>query len=65
VYRDTICPHKTFEMHCSVFVNGEHGCAHTVEEQLAAIGESPVLPNPDCQMIELAAAFGEDRPVRL
>lgn len=47
VYRTTQCPHKSFQMHCSVFVEGKQGCAHTVEELNEAV-KSKVVPNPDC-----------------
>lgn len=46
-YHNTNCPHKSFEMHTGVFVNGQQGCAHTIEELTKATNEN-VLPNSDC-----------------
>lgn len=48
VYYSTQCPHDYFLMHCGVFVNGQQGCAHTVEELTKATNEN-ILPNPDCE----------------
>lgn len=47
-FRNTQCPHESFEMHCGVFVNGQQGCAHTIEELTKATKEN-ILPNPDCE----------------
>lgn len=60
-YRNTSCPHETFEMHCSVFVNGQQGCAHTVEElRDATESPNPTAPNPDCPLNKLRESFAED-----
>lgn len=47
-YHSTQCPHEYFQMHTGVFVNGQNGCAHTIEELNKATNEN-ILPNPDCE----------------
>lgn len=46
----THCPHDFFEMHVGVFVNGQNGCAHTIEE-LNNAHKSGVAPNPSCPLL--------------
>jgi hypothetical protein len=61
-YRNTICPHDSFEMHTGVTVGGERGCAHTIDELNAAHRSvDPVLPNPDCAMNVMVKSFEADR----
>lgn len=53
VDHNTSCPHEYFQMHCGVFVNGQMGCAHTIEE--TDVSKLTVAPNLDCehrQMLE-------------
>jgi hypothetical protein len=64
VYRDTFCPHKTFEMHTGVVVEGKRGCAHSLTDLEAAFRPlNPALPNENCPFNQLVKAFIEDRPL--
>jgi hypothetical protein len=59
VFYSTVCPHEPIAMHAAVFVGGQPGCAHTIEE----LSGQTEPPHPDCPFHLLREAIIAHMPL--